>query len=124
MSWNRIFATYAGEGDEESTSDKEESIVLQVKIGNDNKLELMSQYFGYTREFHEESGQYEQYPFFCYVKNNELFIDFGAGLDDERYAKSNLPIKEIIPNEFFTYFNGLDEDAEKWTYRIEKVTPI
>jgi len=123
MSWNRVFATYAGEGDE-STSNKEEKIVLQVKIGNDNKLELMSQYFGYTREFYEESGQYEQYPFFCYVENNELFIDFGAGLDDERYAKSNLPIKEIIPNEFFTYFNGLDEDAEKWTYRIETVTPI
>jgi len=124
MSWNRIFATYAGEGDLESTSDKEENIILQVKIGADNKLELMSQYFGYTRELDEESGSYEQYPFFSSIKNNELILDFGAGLDGERYAKSNLPIKEIIPNEFFTYFNGLDEDAEKWTYRIEKVTLI
>jgi hypothetical protein len=79
--------------------------------------------FGYIQDFDEDLNQYLKYPFFSQVISGYLVFDLGGYAKGE-IGKTNLLEKEILPNELFTYFDGLDDDADEWTYRINKVTQI
>ena len=120
MSLKRIFATFVG--DRESEEDREAAIVMHAKIKDNNKIDALMEVFGYVKDWCEEFQQYKRYPFILNI-NNEVVFDFGGYAPEGiEIARTNLLNKDIVPNEFFTYFDESSE--EEWVYRIEQVTPI
>ena len=61
MKWLRIFSTLIDDG--EHQSDDKCHLVINVKINKNKKIEQNIEFFGYQRDWDEDSGTYLKYPF-------------------------------------------------------------
>lgn len=124
MKWLRIFSTLIDDG--EHQSDDKCHLVINVKINKNKKIEQNIEFFGYQRDWDEDSGTYLKYPFILEFAKREKVtgkINYG-GWDNKSDNRINIFNKEIKINETYTFFEFADGVEREYIYRITNVSPI